>query len=59
VDRQRRRWVLDWLRRRQLPVVETGSYYVKSFRVGGGIPEPLRPLVRENLVRLCFKPSQT
>src|SRR5205085_5333595 len=56
VDRERHRWVLDWLRARQLPVVESGSYYVKSFRIDGIVPDRLRPLVRDDLVRLCFKP---
>jgi hypothetical protein len=59
VDRQRRQWVREWLHRRELPVVETGSYYVKSFRVEGAVPERLRPLVRDDVVRLCFKPPQT
>jgi hypothetical protein len=58
VDDERRAWVLDWLRRRGLPVVESGSYYVKSFRVMGNVPESLRPLERDGLVRLCFKPPQ-
>jgi hypothetical protein len=58
VDRQRRLWVLDWLRGRGLPVVEGGSYYVKSFRVDGPLPDRLGPLVRDDLVRLCFKPPQ-
>jgi hypothetical protein len=56
VDALRRRCVLDWLGRRQLPVVATGSYYVKSFRLQDEAPEYLQPLVRDNLVRLCFKP---
>jgi hypothetical protein len=59
VDRARRQWVLDWLRQAGLPVVESGSYYVKSFRVEGPVPERLRPLERGGLVRLCFKPPQT
>jgi hypothetical protein len=59
VDEARRRWVLDWLRGRGLPVVESGSYYVKAFRVEGALPERLRPLLREDVVRLCFKPPQS
>jgi len=59
VDAARRSWVLDWLRQRGLPVVESGSYYVKSFHVAGEVPERLRPLVREQVLRLCFKPPQT
>lgn len=59
VDAQRRSWVLAWLRERGLPTVESGSYYVKSFRVDGAVSERLRPLVRGDVVRLCFKPPQT
>jgi hypothetical protein len=59
VDFRRRHWVLDWLRSHGLPVVETGSYYVKSFRLDGPVPDRLRPLSRDGLVRLCFKPPQT
>jgi hypothetical protein len=55
-DRDRRAWVSAWVRERGLPLVETGSYYVKSFRPAEGIPERLRPLARDGLVRLCFKP---
>ncbi len=57
VDEQRRGWVTDWLRRHGLPVVESGSYYVKSFRVGP-VPASLEPLRRGEVVRLCFKPPQ-
>jgi hypothetical protein len=59
VDHERRAWVLSWLRDRGLPAVESGSYYVKSFRVEGELPDRLRPLGREGLARLCFKPPQT
>jgi hypothetical protein len=59
VDRARRRWVHDWLRTHGLPVLESGSYYVRSFRVEGAVPDYLRPLVRDDVVRLCFKPPQT
>ncbi len=58
VDAARRRWVLGWLAENELPVVETGSYYVKAFRVDGSVPERLRPLARDGVVRLCFKPPQ-
>jgi hypothetical protein len=35
----------------------TGSYYVKAFRPAGGVvPDSLRPLTRDGLVRLCLKP---
>ncbi|QDG52280.1 hypothetical protein FIV42_16500 [Persicimonas caeni] len=58
VDAERRAYVHDWLERHDLPVVETGSYYVKAFRVEDEIPEELAPLVRgeTSRVRLCFKP---
>lgn len=63
VDQLRRAWVLDELERRGLPVVETGTYYVKSFQLEGDVPEHLKPLVRESaegtLARLCFKPPQS
>jgi hypothetical protein len=59
VDRQRRVWVLDWLARRELPAVTSGSYYVKAFQPIDGVPEALRPLARDGLVRLCFKPPHT
>jgi hypothetical protein len=55
VDDRRRRWVSDWLEARGLPVVDSGTYYVKSFTVDAVIPE-LRPLMRDGIVRLCFKP---
>jgi hypothetical protein len=55
-DEERRAWVMRWLRERGLPVVETGSYYVKAFRVEEAVPEWLRPLVRGEVARLCFKP---
>ena len=58
IDTARRRWVHDWLAANQLPVVSTGSYYVKSFLVDGPLPDYLRPLCRDGLVRLCFKPPQ-
>ena len=58
VDGARRRWVHDWLRGHGLPAVESGSYYVKSFRVEGSVPDRLRPLVRDGVVRLCFKPPR-
>ncbi len=58
VDAERRAWVCDWLRAKALPAVETGSYYVKAFRPEGALPDALRPLARDGLVRLCFKPPQ-
>jgi hypothetical protein len=59
IDDERRAWVSEWLRANHLPVVESGSYYVKAFRPEGAIPDALRVLVRDGLVRLCFKPPQT
>jgi hypothetical protein len=56
-DELRRDWVIDWAESRGLPVVETGSYYVKSFRASGTLPSHLDCLRRNDLVRLCFKPS--
>ncbi len=56
VDELRRDWVIDWLAANGLPVVETGSYYVKSFQIQGSIPPMLEGLHRDGLVRLCFKP---
>lgn len=58
VDDQRRQWVKDWLTKNNLPVIDTGSYYVKSFKVEGDVSEYLKPLVRqEGFMRLCFKPT--
>jgi hypothetical protein len=56
IDARRRTWVGDWLERRGLPAIATGSYYVKSFRPIGEVPASLAPLKRGELVRLCFKP---
>lgn len=58
VDRARREWVFTSLEERGLPVVTTGSYYVKSFRVESEPPDYFSPLLRDNVVRLCFKPPQ-
>lgn len=57
VDEKRREWVADWLAKKRLPVVNSGTYYIKSFRIEGRIPEVLRPLLRAETLRLCFKPS--
>ncbi len=56
VDARRRTWVKQWIESRGLPAIGTGSYYVKSFRPIGDLPESLAPLKRGELVRLCFKP---
>jgi len=58
VDGERRQWVTNWLCRHGLPAVESGSYYVKSFRVHGPLPLALQPLQRGAVVRLCFKPPE-
>lgn len=56
VDDARRDWVRRWLADRDLPALATGSYYVRSFRAEGAVAEHLAPLVRDDVVRLCFKP---
>lgn len=55
-DEARRAWVDGWLRERGLPVLESGSYYVRSFRAEGELAPHLAPLARDGVVRLCFKP---
>lgn len=59
VDDARRAWVASWLTDRGLPAVPSGSYYVRSFRPEGPVPDRLAPLVRDGIVRLCFKPPMT
>lgn len=59
IDDQRRQHVVAWLERHGLPVVASGSYYVKSFRLHEPPPAALQPLLRGDLIRLCFKPPQT
>lgn len=57
VDAARREWAQNWLRERSLPVIATGSYYVKTFTVDGPIAPHLQPLHRgEQRIRLCLKP---
>lgn len=58
VDQQRRDWVHAWLSDHDLPVISSGSYYVKSFRMETPLLREWQPLVREDVVRLCFKPPQ-
>lgn len=58
-DELRRTEVTSWLSDKNLPVVSSGTYYVKSFRVEEELPEYLKPLQRDNVVRLCFKPKHT
>lgn len=55
-DAERRAWVGDWLQAHGLPAVGSGSYYVKAFRPVGELPDSFVPLIRDGLVRLCFKP---
>jgi hypothetical protein len=56
VDEQRRLWVEEWLTSRELPAVTSGSYYVKAFRPTESVPQYLKPLQRDGLLRLCLKP---
>jgi hypothetical protein len=56
VDDARRRWVTAWLAARGLPQLTTGSYYVRAFRPEGPPAPHLAPLLRDGVVRLCFKP---
>jgi hypothetical protein len=59
VDDERRRWVAASLATRGLPSLATGSYYVRAFRCEGTGGAHLAPLLRDGIVRLCFKPPQT
>ncbi|MEK6249958.1 MAG: hypothetical protein N2C12_17370 [Planctomycetales bacterium] len=60
VDDSRRLWVHDWLTDHGLPAIDTGSYYVKTFAIDDQpVPGRLKPLVRDGMIRLCFKPPQT
>jgi hypothetical protein len=56
VDTERRAWCTQWLVERGLPAIETGSYYVKTFRPDGPVPDRLQPLMRGDLLRICLKP---
>ena len=56
IDDARRAWVSRWLIERDLPALDTGSYYVRSFRAEGAVAGHLLPLARDGVVRLCFKP---
>ena len=54
----RRRDVAEWHARTGMPYEAAGSYYVKSFRVEGDLPEAYAPLMlHAGLLRLCFKPQ--
>jgi hypothetical protein len=54
----RRREVAEWHARTGMPYQAAGSYYVKSFRVEGELPEAYAPLLlHAGLLRLCFKPQ--
>jgi hypothetical protein len=59
VDALRRDWVGRWLEERGLPALASGTYYVKSFRVEGRVPDYLSPIMRDDVARLCFKPPMT
>lgn len=59
VDERRRDWVRSWLKDRELPEIASGSYYVKSFKPDGSVPDRLKPLMREGTLRLCLKPNVT
>jgi hypothetical protein len=56
VDDHRRAWVNEWLETRGLPVVQSGSYYVKSFQPTAEVPSSLMPLYRSGVIRFCLKP---
>lgn len=63
VDDARRAWVAETLAQHGLPMVSTGSYYVRSFRPEGPVPDELAPLLRRDpgrgdVVRFCMKPPQ-
>jgi hypothetical protein len=58
IDARRRNEIAQWLEERGLPSITTGSYYVKSFTVQDEVPEMLRPIYRDGLVRMCFKPQE-
>lgn len=58
VDAARREAAGAWLSERGLPAVTTGSYYVRSFRLETDPPKCFAPLVRDQVLRLCMKPSQ-
>lgn len=59
VDVGRRRWAADWLSDRGLPALDSGSYYVRSFRPDGPVAAHLQPLVRDGVLRCCLKPPVT
>lgn len=58
VDTARRKSVSAELENLGLPVVRSGSYYVKAFRPDGCVAAHLKPLERDGLIRLCFKPRE-
>lgn len=59
IDGARRESVYAELESLGLPTARSGSYYVKSFKPDGPVPAQLQPLIRDGLVRLCFKPHET
>jgi hypothetical protein len=54
----RRQEVADWHARHGMPHEPAGSYYVKSFRVEGEMPPAYSVLMRDGVLRLCFKPQR-
>ncbi len=54
----RRAEVAEWHEANDIPYEAAGSYYVKSFRVDGELPAAYAPLVRDGVLRLCFKPER-
>jgi len=50
--------VLDELVESDFSVIDSGTYYVKSFHVGAHCPAKYSPLRRDGLLRFCLKPPQ-
>jgi hypothetical protein len=57
VSALRREEVRTWHSGAGLPYQAAGSYYVKAFTVQGDLPGAYAPLLRDGVVRLCFKPA--
>lgn len=55
-DKARRAWVADWLNANGMPAVQSGSYYVKSFRLSAPASAAIGVLQRDDVIRLCFQP---
>jgi hypothetical protein len=52
----RRLEVAQWHEQHDFPWQPSGSYYVKSFRIAGELPAAYNVLIRDGILRLCFKP---